>query len=157
MRYILLHIKDAYHQKGLTLIELVVSIAISSIILLATFSFYSFSVKSYRDELDKLYVNQNARQALYVLSDSIKNAKTARTISRKKLEIVNRKGEKIYFSLENGTLYRIKNFGKNPVASLNKLYFNQPKNRKYIEIKVVVKKGKQSFKLETKSTPLGQN
>lgn len=150
----MLHIRDTYQkQKGMSLIELVAAMGISSLILLTTFLFYNFGIKAYRNELDKLYVHQNARQALYVLSDNIRNSKTTRIVTRRKIEIINQGGEKIYFSLENGSLYRIKNFIKNPVASLNELSFSKPRNRDYIEIEVIVKKGKQSYKLKTKATP----
>lgn len=126
----MLHIRDTYQkQKGISLIELVVSVGISSFILLTTFLFYNFGIKAYRDELDKLYVHQNARQALYVISNNIRNAKTARIVTRRKIEIINQRGEKLYFSLENGSLYRIKNFTKNPVASVDKLSFTKPQNR----------------------------
>lgn len=154
----MLHTKNipGRSQKGTTLIELVVSVAISSIILLTAFHLYNFGVKAYRNELDKLYVNQNARRALFVLSDNIRAAKSAHIVNSKKIEVINQKDERINFLLENGTLYRVKHAIKNPIINLSDLQFSKPPNRNYIQIDVIVEKGKQSYKIKTKVTPEGQ-
>lgn len=153
----MLHIKSVHKlKKGFTLIELVTSIAISSIILITAAHLYNFGVKAYRNEFDKLYVNQNARRALFVLSDNIRKAKSAHILNSKRVEIIDRKNEKIGFLLENGTLYRVKHSTKNPITTLADLKFSKPCNRTYIQIEVVVTKGEQSYKLKTKATPEGQ-
>ncbi|TYP51618.1 prepilin-type N-terminal cleavage/methylation domain-containing protein [Thermosediminibacter litoriperuensis] len=140
--------------QGLTLIELVLSIALLSVLLAAAFGLCNSGIKVYKRCLEELSNMQNARYAVNKLSTSIRQAREVRLISDKKIEIKAPDGSRVYYYLEYGILYREKYGGKNPVAELQSLEFFRPAGSNFI--KITVKAGKEEyFILETAATPYG--
>ncbi|ADL08086.1 hypothetical protein Toce_1331 [Thermosediminibacter oceani DSM 16646] len=140
--------------QGLTLIELVLSIALLSVLLAAAFGLCNSGIKVYKRCLEELSNMQNARYAVNKLSTSIRQAREVRLISDNKIEIRASDGSKVYYYLEYGILYREKNGGKNPVAELKSLEFSRSIGSDFI--KITAKAGEEKyFILETAATPFG--
>ncbi|WP_296971144.1 prepilin-type N-terminal cleavage/methylation domain-containing protein [Tepidanaerobacter sp. EBM-38] len=153
----MLHIEaNTKRKNGFTLIELILSLGLLSLILTTSFNLYDAGQKSYENENNKIFAQQNARQAFLWLSTSVKQARSVEVISENSIKIVTSDGEKLIYYFENGVLYRQKNNGTNPIAELSQLKFKQPKDKKYVEIflAIQVKKGDDII-IKTKATPFG--
>lgn len=155
MRFVLLRFAGIFKtRQGMTLIELVLSTALLSMLLAASFGFCSSGIKIYKQCLEELSNMQNARYAIYRLSVSISQAKEVKIISNNKIEIRLPDDSKVYYYLEAGTLYREKNGGKNPVAELSSLEFYRIPDSN--SIRIVVKAGEERcFTLQTAVTAFG--
>lgn len=148
-------------ETGFTLIELVLSMALLSIVLVAAFTVYTYSINTYEADYKKMVAQQNARQALIVLSKGIRQADTVEITSPFKIHLRTNKGETIQYYLEKdnfsgkGVLYREKNKGKNPIAELENLNFSFSEGKKTVEIELSTHLGDKWIKLRTKVTPSG--
>ncbi len=141
--------------KGFTLIELILSLGLLSFVFITAFTLYSAGQKAYERENDRLFAQQNARQAFLWLSTSVKQAKSVEIISENKIKIITSGREVVTYYLENGVLYRKKNTGINPIAELSRLKFTQPEGKHYVEIFLSTKTDSSSIVMETKATPFG--
>ncbi|HHV18641.1 MAG TPA: prepilin-type N-terminal cleavage/methylation domain-containing protein [Thermoanaerobacterales bacterium] len=141
--------------KGFTLIELILSLALLSLVLTTVFSLYTAGQKAYERENDRLFVQQNARQAFLWLSTSVKQAKSVEIISEKEIKTITGNKEVVIYYLENGMLYRKKNTGINPIAELSQLKFIQPKGKNYIEIFLSTETESGNIVIRTKAAPFG--
>ncbi len=141
-------------RKGFTLIELIVSLAIMSIVMITAFNMYNTGIREYQDNLDQMELKQNVRQAMIWLSTSIRQAKKVEVVSENYITLTFFNGEKVNFYLEKGVLYREKNKGKNPVAYIDTLTFYKPIEQKYIKINISAKTSGKVFQTTTKVTPI---
>lgn len=156
MKFTLLHIEGKFkNSQGYTLIELLAVITLSSMLFISVFSLYAFGVNTYTEYLDKLYVQQNARHALFVLTDNIRMAKDISFLSKDRITIMMFNGNEITFLFKNGVLYRESNFIKNPIAYINTLSFAKLQDKHSIEIELSCAKRRQIYNLKTIITPLG--
>lgn len=148
-------------EKGFTLIELLLSIVLLGIVFTTAFSVYVYSVSTYENDYKKMLVQQNARQALIVLSKAVRQANAVNITSPFKIHLRTNKGEDIQYYFEKdifsekGVLYREKNKGKNPVAELEKLNFSFSEGQKSVKIEISAHLGDESFQLRTKVIPSG--
>lgn len=142
------------NRKGFTLIELTVSIGLIGVILLSVFNFYSTGQKAYRKSQDQLYVQQNARQAILWLSNSIKQAKRVDIVSKSEIRITTGNGEEIDFYLKEGVLYRRKNHGVNPIADVESLKFIQS-NDKTIAVVLSTEGEYDRIEITIRAVPMG--
>lgn len=140
---------------GFTLIELIVSLGLVSIILTATFTIFSAGQKAYKREENKLYAQQNVRQAFLWLSTSLRQARAVDVISENEIRITTGNREQITFYFQNGVLYRRKNSGTNPVAELSNLRFAQPKGKHDVDILISISTPSDDLAIKTKVTPFG--
>ncbi len=156
------NIKNIKPEKGFTLIELVLSMALLSIVLAAAFNVYNYSINTYEADYKKMVVQQNARQALILLSKGIRQADTVEIISPFKINLRTDEGENIKYYLEKdnfsgkGVLYREKNKGKNPVAELENLNFSFSEGEKTVKIELSARLDDKWIQLRTEVTPSGQ-
>ncbi|MDD4569449.1 MAG: prepilin-type N-terminal cleavage/methylation domain-containing protein [Tepidanaerobacteraceae bacterium] len=152
----MLHIvENTKTQKGFTLIELILSIGLLSLILTTTFTLYSAEKKTYERENQRLFVQQNTRQALLWLSTSIKQAKNVQVKSERRIETITSYGDVISYYFEKGVLYRNKNNVSNPIAQISFLRFSQPKNKGFVEIIISTEANDSDMEIRTKATPFG--
>nr|PZN04785.1 MAG: prepilin-type cleavage/methylation domain-containing protein [Bacillota bacterium] len=146
--------KAGKNEKGMTLIEVILTTALLSLLLVASYALISSGLKMYRQTLDESSDLQNARYAIYRLSVAIGQAKDVRVVSKSKVEIKMPDNSKVYYYLQYGTLYREKNGGKNPVAELSFIEFYQNPETK--TVKIVLKAGRErGITLQTSVTPIG--
>lgn len=141
-------------EKGMTLIELILSTALLSLLVAASYALFSSGMKVYRQSWEDLSRMQNARYAISRLSIAIVQAKDVNVISANKIEIRLSDDSKVYYYLEYGTLYRERSGGKNPVAELSFLEFHQNPDSKLIKIVLTAGKDRQ-ITLQTSVTPFG--
>lgn len=142
------------NEKGMTLIELILSAAILSLLLVALYTFLVTGMKIYNQSWEDLSNLQNARYAMNRLSIAISQARDVKVVSNSKIEVTLADCSKVYYYLEYGTLYREKNGGKNPVAELSFLEFRQNSDSKLV--KIVLKAGKErDITFKTSVTPFG--
>lgn len=154
MSRIVENFRSVRNEKGMTLIELILSAAILSLLLVASYTLLGSGMKIYKQSLEELSNLQNARYAINRLSIAIVQAKDVKVVSNSKIEIRLPDDSKVYYYLEYGTLYREKNGGKNPVAELSFIEFRQNPDSK--AVKVALKAGKErSVTFQTSVTPFG--
>lgn len=163
----LIEIKD--NQKGFTLIELILTIAIMGLIIVSVLSAYKGVVSTYGVILNKSDSILNARTALNRLIEDIKYAREVNLLDEmgsgrgnfKKIEIVfiNSQGQResvyYYFYSGNKTLYRESNNVSNPVAQVEDLSFSwEDKNIGKIKIYIKVKYNDLDYTFISYSSPL---
>ncbi|HHY05171.1 MAG TPA: prepilin-type N-terminal cleavage/methylation domain-containing protein [Thermoanaerobacterales bacterium] len=141
-------------QRGFTLIELIISLAIMSIVMITAFNMYNAGIREYQYNFEQMELKQNVRQAVSWLSTSIRQAKKIEIISENYITLTFFDGEKVNYYLEKGVLYREKNKGKNPVAYIDALTFYKPIEQNYIKIDISAKISGEVFKITTKVTPI---
>lgn len=157
MRWLtLLHIEaNTETSRGFTLVELILSLGLLSLILTVVFNFFSIGKKTYERESERIFAQQNTRQAVLWLSTAIKQAKSVKIINERKIETIGSRREKTIFYLQNGILYRKRNTGTNPIAELDTLKFIQPQGKQYVEIILSKKADGKKYEIRTKATPFG--
>lgn len=152
----MLHIEgNTENIKGFTLIELILSLTLLSLVLITAFSLYTVGQRAYERENDRLFAQQNARQAFLWLSTSVKQAKSVEIISDDEIKTITGGKEVVTYYLENGVLYRKKNTGINPIAELSRLKFTKPQGKDYVEIHLSIETRSEAIVMRTKATPFG--
>jgi type II secretory pathway component PulJ len=142
-------------EAGFTLIELVASISLLVIVTFTVLSVYKYCMSTYETCYEKISSQQNARQALIMLSTAIRQADSVNVVSPYKIELRTFEGENIQYYFEKnaltgkGTLYREKNKGKNPVAELEAVNFRLADNGKTVQVELIF--GPQDNKICTKT------
>lgn len=66
--------KPIFHQKGLSLIELLIAMVLGLVLLVGVSALYSSSARSYNDNLKVTQLNQELRAALTMMSNDIRRA-----------------------------------------------------------------------------------
>lgn len=140
---------------GFTLIELIVSLGLLSIILTAAFTIFSAAEKAYKWEDDRIYAQQNVRQAYMWLSTAIRQARNVEVVSENEIKITTADGEQIRFYFQNGVLYRRRKTGTNPVAELSYLKFTQTEGKPWVDILLSISLPMEEMTVKTKVTPFG--
>lgn len=142
-------------KKGFTLIELVISVAILSLVMSSLFFLFSSFIKELEHIDHRLFALQNARQGLMWLTSNISQAKEVHIISGNKLKVTLFNGDTISFYLKDGVLYREKNTGVNPIAELNHLNYVMPQGHNYVEIELGSGSNDWIYTIRIKVTPVG--
>jgi len=141
------------NSQGFTLIELIISLGLVSLILTTAFTIFSAGQKAYKREGDRLYAQQNARQAFLWLSTSLRQARNVEVISENEIKITTGAREEITFYFQNGVLYRRKNNGTNPVAELSNLRFTKDKGMHNVDVLLSISTQSDDVVIKTKVTP----
>lgn len=131
-----------------------VSVSLISLILISVFNFYSSGIKTYKEDFQKLMIQQNIRQAFGRLSSCLRLAKAYEIISPHKVKIITPDDNVVFYYLENSQLYREKNGVKNPIAEIKKINF-QALNKNCIEIKLFHHNQGDILELNSTIIPLG--
>jgi len=147
--------EDIKNLRGLTLIELILSLGLVALTLTAALAFFSAGQKAYQREDAMLYAQQNVRQAFLWLSTSLRQARSVQVLSEREIRIIESSGEQTTFYFQNGVLYRRKNSGTNPIAELSELKFYNSKSGSYVEMMLTINTGGGDVTIKTKVTPFG--
>ncbi len=141
------------NQKGLTLLELIISVGLLGIIMAAGLTLYLTGVKTWKTGDVQLELQQNARIAIKTISEAVRDAKTVEVLDEgNRISIVTNKGENIEFYYKDKKLMRKKNHTSNTVANyVENIVFK--KESSLIFISIEVKKEDHSVELETKIFP----
>ncbi len=91
-------------KKGLTLVELIISITLTSLIILTTISILDFGQKSFVSLENSGEMQTVAENVLQFITYQIRGSKSINNVSAGKIEYVNNKNENISLVLENGKL-----------------------------------------------------
>jgi len=141
------------NQKGLTLLELIISVGLLGIIMAAGLTLYLTGIKTWKTGDVQLELQQNARIAIKTISEAVRDAKTVEVLDEgNRISIVTNKGENIEFYYKDKKLMRKKNHTSNTVANyVENIVFK--KESSLIFISIEVKKEDHSVELETKIFP----
>ena len=142
------------NKKGFTLIELILSVTLFGVVIAISLNFYMTGYKIYQVENERLFAQQNVRQAFVWLSSTIRQADSVKIIENNKISILTSNQEIVVFYLKNGVLYREKNKGVNPIAELTHLTINQYEEN-CIDLCLSLETENDVTTLETKVTPFG--
>lgn len=129
--------------------------ALLGVVLMTSFTLYSAGLRAYERRQEDFEKQQNIRYALMRLSSSIRLAKKVDIMSRSKIKLITPRDETIYYSLEYGTLYRVKNDGKNAIAYLKALEFTRPEDENCIYIHMISLEKEKPVEITTRVTPFG--
>lgn len=140
--------------RGVTLIELLVSLGIMSIILVMVMSFFSYTVKSYKYDDTQWQIQQDARRAVQQITKDVRQAQSISvSVDQKQLTLTQSGSGTISFYISNSKLYREVNSAKNPVIENAKdILFTWDDIDKVLSMELVTKKSKadNEFKISTK-------
>ena len=148
------------NQKGLTLLELIISVGLLGIIMAAGLTLYLTGIKTWKTGDVQLELQQNARIAIKTISEAVRDAKIVEVLDEEgkyvvegnRISIVTNKGENIEFYYKDKKLMRKKNHTSNTVANyVENIVFK--KESSLIFISIEVKKEDHSVELETKIFP----
>lgn len=148
------------NQKGLTLLELVISIGLTAMIMISGIFLYFAGIKSWQKSDLHLELQQNARIAIKTISEAVRNAKTVEvldgggeyTTEGNRIYIVTHDGYNIEFYSKDRQLLRKKDGKSNPVANyVESVVFK--KETSLISVSIEMKKEDYSLTLETKIFP----
>jgi len=128
--------------RGVTLIELLVSISIMSIVLTMVLGFFSYSVKSNKYDDTQWQIQQDARRGIQQITKDVRQS-IAISVSddQRKLTLSQQMGGNIIFYISNNKLYREVNSAKNPVINNAKdIFFTWDDVDKVLYVQLTTKK-----------------
>lgn len=142
------------NNKAFTLIEVLLSIAISSIIIIVAFSVFHAGSISWEKIEEKADVNQNARIVMETIISDIRRCNKADVISDERIKLHFGEFEIVEYYLEGTNVFREKNTGKNQVAyNIQKLKFTN--NEGVITLLIEGKYNDQKMDLKSSAKPRG--